>query len=224
MQHVFPPQAHDVFRNVPLVYTREIDQACEKIRNATDGLGVDEKVLVRELSSLSARNWALIIYRYKDLYREELKDTLSRETVGDFRFLLLLLTMPLPEAEAFLLDVATTGSGTTERLLYPVRYARLQVAYNPKIHTKEKAEADADLLYKAGEGRWGTDETAFVKLLFSSPREHLVRMNKIYEYKYISDLEGAVQNEFSGYASESLVFYGACVSTGKLLLSAQALR
>jgi hypothetical protein len=34
---------------------------------------------------------------------------------------LLLLTMPLPEAEAFVLNVAMSGSGTKERLLYPVR-------------------------------------------------------------------------------------------------------
>lgn len=121
MQHVFPQHAHDVFNGVPLVYPREIDHACEKIRDATDGLGVNEEVLVNVLTSLSASDRSLLIYRYKDLYREELKDTLSRETVGDFRFLLLLLTMPLPEAEAFVLNMATSGSGTKERLLYPVR-------------------------------------------------------------------------------------------------------
>ena len=121
MQHVFPQHAHDVFRGVPLVYPREIDDACERIRDATDGLGVNEQVLVQVLGSLSTSDRALLIYRYKDLYREELKDTLSRETIGDIRFLLLLLTMPLPEAEAFLLNMATSSSGTKERLLYPVR-------------------------------------------------------------------------------------------------------
>jgi hypothetical protein len=121
MQHVYPQHAHDVFHGVPLVYPREIDDVCERIRDATDGLGVDEKVLVDALGSLSAGDRSLLIYRYKDLYREELKDTLSRDTVGDFRFLLLLLTMPLPEAEAFVLNVAMSGSGTKERLLYPVR-------------------------------------------------------------------------------------------------------
>uniref|UniRef100_H3HB96 Annexin n=2 Tax=Phytophthora ramorum TaxID=164328 RepID=H3HB96_PHYRM len=72
--------AHDVFRGVPLVYPHEIDDVCERIRDATDGLGVDEKVLVDALSALSASDRSLLIYRYKDLYREELKDTLSRET------------------------------------------------------------------------------------------------------------------------------------------------
>ncbi|KAG1705917.1 hypothetical protein DVH05_002481 [Phytophthora capsici] len=85
MQHIFPQQAHDVYRGVPLVYPREIDD---------------------------------------DLYREELKDTLGRDTVSDFRFLLLLLTMPLPEAEAFVLNVVTSGSGAKERLLYPTLLGR----------------------------------------------------------------------------------------------------
>ncbi|KAE9030016.1 hypothetical protein PR003_g10214 [Phytophthora rubi] len=249
MQHIFPQHAHDVFHSVPLVYPRDIDDACERIRNATDGLGVDEKVLVDELSALSTSDRLLLIYRYKDLYREELKDTLSRDTVGDSRFLLLLLTMPLPEAEAFVLNVATSGSGTKERLLYPIilgrtneelsmlkstyyyifnkdltwlmrselsgdyrevillALERLQVAYDPETHTYAKAKADAIKLYDAGEGRWGTDETTFIRILFSSPREHLVLVNDIYKKKYVSDLEEAVRAEFSGYATEALVFY-----------------
>ncbi|RQM12927.1 hypothetical protein DD237_006820 [Peronospora effusa] len=249
MQHIFPQHAHDVFNGVPLVYPREIDDACERIRDATDGLGVDEEVLVNVLGSLSASDRSLLIYRYKDLYREELKDTLSRETVGDSRFLLLLLTMPLPEAEAFVLNMATSGSGTKERLLYPILLGRtneelsmlkstyyyifnkdltwlmrsdlsgdyravillalekLQSTYDPEIHTYEKAKTDAVKLYDAGEGRWGTDEISFVRILFSSPREHLVLINDIYKKKYVSDLEEAVRNEFSGYAMEALVFY-----------------
>ncbi|KAG7375529.1 hypothetical protein PHYPSEUDO_000737 [Phytophthora pseudosyringae] len=84
---------------------------------------------------------------------------------------------------------------------------RLQVTYDPEIHTYEKAKADAVKLYGAGEGRWGTDETTFARILFSSPREHLVLVNDIYKKKYVSDLEEAVCSEFSGYAAEALVFY-----------------
>lgn len=87
---------------------------------------------------------------------------------------------------------------------------RLQVTYDPKIHTYEKAKTDAIKLYDAGEGRWGTDETSFVRILFSSPREHLVLVNDIYKKKYVSDLDEAVRSEFSGYSTEALVFYGAC--------------
>lgn len=260
MQQIFPQHAHDVFRGVPLVYSRAIDDACERIRNATDGLGVDEKVLIDTLSSLSTSDRSLVIYRYKDLYREELKDTLSRNTKGHFRFLVLLLTMPLPEMEAFVLNVATSGNGTKERLLYPILLGRtneelsmlkstyyyifnkdltwlmrselsgdyrkiillalerLQVTYDPDFHTYEKAKSDAIKLFNAGEGRWGTDETTFVRILFSSPREHVVLVNDIYKKKFVSDLEEAVCSEFSGRASEALVFYA--LICGQLLTNA----
>ncbi|CEG48808.1 annexin family [Plasmopara halstedii] len=249
MQHIFPQHAHDVFRGVPLVYPREIDNACERIRDATDALGVDENVLVNTLSSLSTSDRSLVIYRYKDLYREELKDTLRRDTRGHFRFLVLLLTMPLPEMEAFVLNVATSGSGTRERQLYPILLGRtneelsmlkstyyyifnkdltwlmrselsgdyrkiillalerLQVPYDPTIHTYERAKSDAIKLYDVGEGRWGTDETTFIRILFSSPREHVVLVNDIYKKKFVRTLEEVVCSEFSGLASEALVFY-----------------
>ncbi|OWY93171.1 Annexin protein, partial [Phytophthora megakarya] len=58
---------------------------------------------------------------------------------------------------------------------------RLQVTYDPEIHTYAKAKADAIKLYDA--------------------------VNDIYKKKYVSDLEEAIRGEFSGYATESLVFY-----------------
>lgn len=81
------------------------------------------------------------------------------------------------------------------------------------MHTADRALRDADTLYKAGEGRWGTDEETFVKILFSSPPTYLVLLNEVYRSKYRSDLEAAVRCEFSGYATEALLHYGACFCT-----------
>jgi hypothetical protein len=80
--------------------------------------------------------------------------------------------------------------------------------YDPAVHTAEKAQRDADALYKAGEGRWGTDEETFIKILFSSPCEYLALLNEVYKNKYRSDLEAAVRCEFSGYATEALLHFG----------------
>ncbi|KAG2836055.1 hypothetical protein PC129_g3157 [Phytophthora cactorum] len=84
---------------------------------------------------------------------------------------------------------------------------RLQVTYyyEPETHTYAKAKADAVKLYDAGESHWGMDETTFVRILFSSPREHFVLVNDIYKKKYVSDFEEAVRCcAFRGYATEAL--------------------
>lgn len=115
---------------------------------------------------------------------------------------------------AVVLDLVYSGQRGDTGVVVVLLPQRLQVTYDPEIHTYARAKADAIKLYDAGEGRWGTDETTFIRILFSSPREHLVLVNDIYKKKYVSDLEEAVRAEFSGYATEALVFYGACVRAG----------
>lgn len=80
--------------------------------------------------------------------------------------------------------------------------------FDPEVHTTEKADADADALYKAGEGKWGTDESGFAKVLLTSPPQHLAAINAVYGDKYSSSIAGAIENEFSGDAKDALVFYG----------------
>lgn len=297
---LYPRPVHDAYRRRTLRYSEAVDRACEAIRRATDGLGTDEATLIRELTPLSPHDRALVVFRYKDLYREQVKDTLRRELAGDYRVLLLLMIMSPPEADAFLLHMAATRWRTKEKFISTVRcserrmtprplysrlcggrckqillgrtneelsilratYAdlfnqdltrmmkeelsgdlrtiavlalevqqqasiasgyseltcnvgydpvsqRLQEDFDPAVHTIERAQEDADALYKAGEGRWGTDEDTFIKILFRSPREHLVQLNDVYRKKYRSDLEAAVRCEFSGYATEALLHYGA---------------
>lgn len=81
--------------------------------------------------------------------------------------------------------------------------------FDPSVHTEEKAEQDAEKLYKAGEGKWGTDEEGFVKLLMASPPEHLLAIDAVYGSKYKNTIKGAIEREFSGDAKEALHFYGA---------------
>ena len=82
------------------------------------------------------------------------------------------------------------------------------VDYKPSFHTKEKAAADAELLYNAGEGKWGTDENGFIKVLLSSPPEHLRNIDAAYQAKHERDLVGAIENEFSGSDCAALSFFG----------------
>uniref|UniRef100_K3WZ29 Annexin n=1 Tax=Globisporangium ultimum (strain ATCC 200006 / CBS 805.95 / DAOM BR144) TaxID=431595 RepID=K3WZ29_GLOUD len=82
-----------------------------------------------------------------------------------------------------------------------------RAAYDPSVHTEEKAEEDTDNLYKAGEGKWGTDEDSFVKLLVTSPPEHLAAIDAVYRKKYNKSIKGAIDAEFSGDAKHALYFY-----------------
>lgn len=79
-----------------------------------------------------------------------------------------------------------------------------------EFHTKERAEADAEALYKAGQGKWGTDEETFIKILFASPPHYVELLNDVYCRKYGNAIVVAIEKEFGGDAKKALLFYGAC--------------
>ena len=68
------------------------------------------------------------------------------------------------------------------------------------------AQVDADALYKAGEGKWGTDENTFVRIFGTRPRRQLAEINAAYTAKYGHTLQKAVQKEFSGHLKWALWF------------------
>lgn len=117
---LYAQPVRDSFRRAPLAFPESVTRACGSIRRATDGLGADDDTLVAVLTQLSPHERALAVIRYRELFREELKDTLGSDPVGDFRILLLLLTMSAPEAEAFLLHMAVTRWSQREKFIYTV--------------------------------------------------------------------------------------------------------
>lgn len=66
------------------------------------------------------------------------------------------------------------------------------------------AKADAELLYKHGEGKIGTDEEVFVKIISERSRQHLELVSKIYADTYGNSLLKAIRNETSGHFKQSL--------------------
>lgn len=75
-----------------------------------------------------------------------------------------------------------------------------------------KARADAEALFKAGEGKWGTDESEFNRIFTHSSYGQLKSIFK--EYKEVSggkSIEEAIRKEFSGEMCEGLLAIVECV-------------
>jgi annexin A7/11 len=65
--------------------------------------------------------------------------------------------------------------------------------------------ADVAKLYKAGEGKVGTDEKAFIKTLCNHAPWYNVALNAAYGHAHKHDLRKAIEKEFSGNLKELLI-------------------
>ncbi|KAE9111565.1 hypothetical protein PF007_g11435, partial [Phytophthora fragariae] len=148
----------------------------EILRKATKGLGTTEEWIYPVVMARSNAEIALLKKTFQEKYGDDLVKVLSGELSGDLKK--VILTAMRGEVAEF----------------------------NASIHTSAKAAADADALYKAGEGRMGTDETTFINILVLSPAEHVRSINTAYAAKYKTDVAGAIKTEFSGDARRALLF------------------
>ena len=117
--NLYPNSVHKSALGDPEYYP-EIDTYVESIREATKGFGTDEDALIETLGSKNIHERYLIAYRYKDTYNQDLKDLMRKETSGNFGVLIKLLALPIPDAEAKIINMATKGLGTNENLLWSV--------------------------------------------------------------------------------------------------------
>jgi hypothetical protein len=68
-----------------------------------------------------------------------------------------------------------------------------------------KAKTDAEVLYKAGEKKWGTDEATFYKILGGQNFRQLQHVFKEYKALTSHEIEIAIKKEFSGHAFDALI-------------------
>jgi len=69
----------------------------------------------------------------------------------------------------------------------------------------QEAQAVAEKLFKAGEGKLGTDEAVFINVIARRSPAFLARVSDHYKGKHKKDLEHAVKSETSGYFEDTLV-------------------
>ncbi|TDH67310.1 uncharacterized protein CCR75_003391 [Bremia lactucae] len=159
------------------------------LHEATKGLGTKEKLIYPIVMGRTNVEMAILKKTYYDEFGNDLGATMSSELSGDCK------------------------KSVLASLQAPL------VQFNPALHTPQKAEIDADDLYKSGEGRMGTREEEFINILVMSPPQHLRAVNFAYEKKHKRSIAHAVKKEFGGDAKDALLFLVRMVLEPLVLLS-----
>ncbi|EGZ26406.1 hypothetical protein PHYSODRAFT_258713 [Phytophthora sojae] len=164
----------DFGRLLRMISTPLPETEAQILRDATKGMGSTESLIVQILSGRSNEEMNILKRTYFDLVGKDLAVTLNSELSGDFRKVVMAVLQSS------------------------------QVPYNPAVHNAAKAEEEAIALYKAGQGRLGTNEEVFIGILVKAPPEFLKMMDAVYVAKYNNNIAKAVDKEFSGDAKKSL--------------------
>jgi len=70
----------------------------------------------------------------------------------------------------------------------------------------EKVQEDVKALYRAGEGRLGTNESVFIEIFAERSWKHLRQVNEAYNSDFKHSLETAIKKEFSGDMEKALIW------------------
>jgi hypothetical protein len=82
-----------------------------------------------------------------------------------------------------------------------------QEEYNPDdIHTSSKMEEDCEAFYHTAQGKFGTNEKGFFKLLCVLPPEYVPPLNMMYADKYGYTLFKAIETEMGGQLRDAALF------------------
>eukprot|EP00042_Codosiga_hollandica_P034613 m.244013 g.244013 ORF g.244013 m.244013 type:complete len:588 (-) comp54451_c0_seq4:185-1948(-) len=138
------------------------------LRNAMKGLGTDDAALIEIMCTRESTEILAIKQAYKDEFR-------GRDLES---------------------DIISETSGHFKRLMVSLCQGNRTPASTPVDPTK--AAADAQKLFKAGEGRWGTDESVFNTILCLRSYDELRAI--FHEYQRISSksMEQVLKSELSG--------------------------
>ena len=145
------------------------------IRNATKGLGTNEKHLYPLLCGRSNEDMLLLKQTYFKMFDTDLAVELHSELSGDLKQFIMFCLQTL------------------------------RVEMDPAIHNEKSAEVDAKAFYDAGQGKWGTDEKAFFNVLCSLPAAHLKTVDVFYARRYGYTMERAIKKELSGKVEDAVI-------------------
>uniref|UniRef100_A0A7S4HQF8 Annexin n=1 Tax=Odontella aurita TaxID=265563 RepID=A0A7S4HQF8_9STRA len=146
------------------------------VRKATKGVGTTEKLLYTIICGRSNADIDALRKAYFREYEKDLGSLVKGELGGDLEDFCMACIQGLEDA------------------------------YDPDLHTEDKAKEDAEAFHEAGEGRWGTDEKSLFKLVVSSPPQHLKEVNRVYTDKNDVTMFKALEKELGGDVEDAVLF------------------
>jgi Annexin len=149
---------------------------CDMLMKAMKGVGSDEQLIHSIICGRSNKEMEILKKTFYKVYDKDLGRKLDSELSGHF-----------------------------EKLIFNVLQAS-EEPFDPDYHTDDKVSEDVEAFYKMGQGKFGTDESGFFKLLCLSPPEHLKNVNSVYADKYDVTLFHAIETEFGGDAKDAALF------------------
>ncbi|VDN12004.1 unnamed protein product [Dibothriocephalus latus] len=167
------------FREAVLMSFRDKAHAnAYALYNAITGAGTKDRVVVQTICVCDNKEMEDLKKAYGDILVEKEQDPVKRDLEK---------------------DVVGDTSGDYRKVLV----ALLQ---GQREHETAKANvvADCEALYAAGEGKVGTDESVFVRILANRSHAHIREINKVYSSTMGHDLIKTIQKETSGHFKECL--------------------
>eukprot|EP01122_Echinamoeba_exundans_P000533 TRINITY_DN10467_c0_g1_i1.p1 TRINITY_DN10467_c0_g1~~TRINITY_DN10467_c0_g1_i1.p1 ORF type:complete len:327 (-),score=93.47 TRINITY_DN10467_c0_g1_i1:107-1048(-) len=96
-------------------------------------------------------------------------------------------------------DLKSDLSGDFKKLVLALVDCARSEVFDPAT-----VDADAGALYKAGEGKIGTDEKKFIEILTTRSFPTIAKIAEVYRNSHKHDLETAIEKETSGYFRDGM--------------------
>ena len=199
-----------------------VETECRMLKKAVDGLGSNKIMMYSILCGRSNQDMELLKKAYYKEYTDDLVSRMSSEVGGDMKKILLSAVQVsrvviVVIATHLVANINMSHSSITMKFKcisslnssfhsIPSLLQAAEEEFDPDFHTEDKAREDAEILYKAGQGRWGTDEAGMAKIVVLSPPKYLKIVNSVYADMYGYTLFKAFEEEMSSTAAEAALF------------------
>uniref|UniRef100_A0A8C5B274 Annexin n=1 Tax=Gadus morhua TaxID=8049 RepID=A0A8C5B274_GADMO len=172
------------------------------LRQACKGLGTDEAAIVEILANRSAAQRTEIKQAYFEKYDDDIVS--YKEAYAQLHEC---------ELEA---DIEGDTSGDVRNLLIALLQAGREEGYEVD---EDLAEQDAQSMFEAGEGRFGTDESTFTNVLAQRNYLQLQATFKVYEKLSGTDILDTITSEATGTLQDCYVTLVRCAKNPQLFFA-----